>query len=114
MNDKITPEEVITWVEIDENDQDFINALSALSNDPMSVELKELITTHKCLATNFKYLDVIDLPDGYTLNFKVIKPLTIKYDNGQSMNLKINDTTWIFKNSSFLIKGKEYTNFKCN
>jgi len=81
----------------------------------MTTELKKAVNRNKCLSTNFKYIDGIPTGTGYILNFQVISPINVKYNNkSNTLSLKQNDDVWIFDDGTLTYNDKDYNTFSCN
>jgi hypothetical protein len=89
--------------------------LSKYDNDPMINQLKLTTQKYPCLVTNFDYIDGWPYSDTeWTLNFKVKKPITIKYNNGSPLNLSIGNEIWLYwPEGNFRVGDKEFNLFEC-
>jgi hypothetical protein len=83
--------------------------------DPMINQLKQTTQKYPCLITNFDYIDGWPYSDTeWTLNYKVKAPITIKYNSGSLLNLKVGDEMWLYwPEGNFRIADKEYNLFSC-
>lgn len=89
--------------------------LSKYDNDPMINQLKQTTQKYPCLVTNFDYIDGWPYSDTeWTLNFKVKKPITIKHNNGSTLNLSIGNEIWLYwPEGNFRVGDKEFNLFEC-
>jgi hypothetical protein len=90
----VDEEEIYSWFEDGSTDETIKNVLAKLSSEEFSSQLSELITKHKCLATNFKYDDGYDYYDdagntNWVLTFEVTKPITIGGIDISKLNLDL-------------------------
>jgi hypothetical protein len=119
---KTTPlqeEEIYSWFESGDADEEVKNVLSTFSDEEFSSELSGLVSKHKCLATNFKYDDGYDYFDdagqtNWVLSFEVTKPITITGVDISKLNLSTGDFIHIYNNNSFMYKDKKYPKFSCS
>jgi hypothetical protein len=115
----VDEEEIYSWFEDGSTDETIKNVLAKLSAEEFSSQLSELITKHKCLATNFKYDDGYDYYDdagntNWVLTFEVTKPITIGGIDISKLNLQSGDYIHIYNNNSFTYKNKNYPKFSCS
>lgn len=112
---KITDEDVLSWVEPGDMEETILKFFAERSDDLMTNELKKAVNRNKCLATNFKFIDGIPTTNGYILNFQVISPINVKYNNkSNTLSLKQNDDVWIFDDGTLTYNDKDYNTFSCN
>jgi hypothetical protein len=111
----INKETLINWVSTPNLDDDVSTFLSNYSDDIMSKEINYMVKHNKCLATNFEYVDGFSFTNDYALNFKVIKPINVKYNNGANdLSLKVGDDIWLHSKGLLSFNDKEYVGFKCS
>ena len=112
---KITDKEVLTWVAPGDMEETILKYFADRSDDLMTNELRKAVNRNKCLATNFKFIDGIPTNVGYILNFEVISPINIKYNNKSNiLSLKEKDNVWVFDNDTLTYNDKDYDTFSCN
>lgn len=112
---KITDEDVLTWVEPGDMEETILKYFAERSDDLMTNELRKVVNRNKCLATNFKFIDGIPTNNGYILNFEVLSPINVNYNNKSNvLSLKEKDNVWVFDNGTLTYNDKDYDSFSCN
>lgn len=115
LKSKKTEEEIYQWFNPETAKETTLDFFAKYDKDPMINQLKQTTTKYPCLATNFDYIDGWPYSeDEWVLNFKVIKPITIKYNQENTINLVVGDELWIYwPDGRFRLNDKEYNLFDC-
>ncbi len=108
-------EELYSWFPPD--NIKIMEFFAKIDDDAMLDEIKNATTKFPCLVTNFDYDD--GLPYSETsgiLKFKVKSPITIKYMDLYTKNLKVDDLLYLYyPNYNFKLNDEErgYVGFQC-
>ena len=108
-------EELYSWFPPD--NIKIMEFFAKIDDDTMLDEIKNATTKFPCLVTNFDYDD--GLPYSETsgiLKFKVKSPITIKYMDLYTKNLKVDDLLYLYyPNYNFKLNDEErgYVGFQC-
>jgi hypothetical protein len=115
LKSKKSEDEVYQFFDPKNIDLQSLEYLSKYDNDPMINQLKQTTQKYPCLVTNFDYIDGWPYSDTeWTLNFKVKKPITIKHNNGSTLNLSIGNEMWLYwPEGNFRVGDKEFNLFEC-
>ncbi len=115
LKSKKSEDEVYQFFDPKNIDLQSLEYFSKYDNDPMINQLKQTTQKYPCLVTNFDYIDGWPYSDTeWTLNFKVKKPITIKHNNGSTLNLSIGNEIWLYwPEGNFRVGDKEFNLFEC-